>query len=782
MQKLRHAIARNPLAFLALAVALGIIGMDAVDSMRWCWWLLGAALATAAWAWAQPSAWRLGLAAALSFAFIHACQLDATRFHPLRSVAPPGQKVDVIARGYFTRAPMTPETLEGRGKQESRFVADSVDVPYRDRYFTGHTELRVRFIDRSFIPDGGRYELRGSLRLPQPAANPGLYDPQMGAQRRGFVAEITAREIHPEGPRDFSLRLWLFTLAERSRHWIEKALALGLENDDGPRVLIQTMALGTTETGSEELQEPFRNSGTLHVFAVSGLHVSMLALIGTLILQPMGLGRRKMIFVLVPLVIAYAFVTGWRPSSARAAMMACAMLCGPLIDRRSRPVNSLGACALILLVFDTQQLFQAAFQLSFGVVWAITALYRSAAKPFARFASYDPFFPPQLASTWQRGCMWVRREMVSIFAVTLVATAASFPIMLKEFHSVTPVGLVANCVLVPLAFISLLTVVLSLITAALGFATAQLLFNNANWLLVKIMTASAAWFANLPGGNFCVPFGNAPKLAPVTLSALAMPPGEGAQLLESSGQHWMLDVGSASHENQTVLPFLHHEGINRLDGVILSHADAEHIGAIKDIASRFRPPLVMASLLEPWHRDSSASAMRQAFSTSTFDASIVVKVQAGDKFPIGQAKVQVLYPTARDQYIKADDRSIVARIDCGQMRVLWCNDAGFITEKLLLERYAANDLACQVIIRNQHASDLSALPEFLLAVNPKLIVTSNAPGIVEQRIPEHLATFCKEHRVPLFDQSETGMVKLEIWPDHLEAKAWLINESASIQP
>ena len=782
MQKLRHAIARNPLAFVAVAAAMGIIVADAASSLFWKPWLLALAFGFGIWTWRNPATWRLMLASSLAFAFVHECRLEATRFHPLRGVLPAGQRVEVIASGHFTRAPMTIETLETETKHEARFTADQVEVPSRDRVIGGLTELRIKFKDATFIPTGGRYEIHGMLSLPAPAANPGLYNPQKGAERQGYVADLLAREITAAGPPSFSLRLWLLNIAERSRHWIEAALALGIENDDAPRTLIQTMALGTNETGSAKLQEPFRNSGTLHVFAVSGLHVSMLAWIGVMLLRPFGLGRNRMIMILIPMVIGYAFVTGWRPSAARAALMCCIMLGASLIDRRSRPINSLGGCALLLLGGDTQELFQAGFQLSFGVVWAITAGARLVAKPLDRFASFDPFFPPQLASPWQKFHLWARREVISIFAVSAVATAASFPIMLTEFHSVTPVGILANCVLVPLAFVSLFTLVLSLIAAGTGFGFGQLLLNNTNWLLVKWMTASAAWFATLPWANFSVPYGNVPKLAPVTMSVLAMPPGEAAQMLESGGQHWMLDVGGASHELFTVLPFLHHEGINSLDGVILSHADAEHVGALEDLIPRFHPPLIMTSLHEPWRLDSSITLMRKAFGGHALDSSIAVKLQAGDKVPIGQARIHILYPTATDLYNKADDRALVARIECGKMRVLWCNDAGFITEKHLLSRLSSKDLASHVMIRNQHASDLSALPEFLAAVKPRLIITSNAPAIAEQRMPEHLAPYCDEHGIRLFDQAETGMVKLEIWPDRLETKTWLSNATVSIFP
>ncbi len=782
MRTLRHVVARNPLAFTAVAAMTGIAAADAVAEPRLRAWCLALGLGFGCWALLKPATWRLLLCAVSGFAFIHLCRLDATRFHPLHAVLTPGQKVEAIASGAFLRAPMTVEGIDATGRRQATFQARSLQLPTLNASFDGITELRVRLADPLFIPSGGSYELHGTLTLPAASPNPSLYDPAKGAERQGFVADLSVREIIPEGTAKFSLRLWLLAIAERSRHWIEATLAAGIETEEKPRILIQTMALGTNEPGSAALQEPFRNSGTLHVFAVSGLHVSMLALIGWMILRLTGMGKQRAVLILIPLVVGYAFITGWKPSAARAAMMSCALLCAPFFDRKSRPVNALGGCALVLLGFDTQQLFQAGFQLSFGVVWAIASFTRPATRPLEKFASLDPFLPVQLATAWQRFGVWARREMIAIFVVSVIATLASLPIMLAEFHNVAPVGIIANCVLVPLSFISLLTVVLSLIAGGLHCVTAQVLFNNANWLFVKTMTVCAAWFASLPAACFNVSWQGTSKPPPAILNVLAMPPGEAAQMLESNGQRWLLDCGGARHEPFTLLPFLRNEGVNKLNGVILSHGDADHIGAMTDLMERFSPQVVMTSLHEPWRLDSRITLMHKLFSSHALDAARTLKLQAGDVLPLGAVRLRVLYPSAADLYNKADDRALVAVIECGKMRVLWCNDAGFITEKHLIARFPARDLHCQVLVRNQHASDYSALAEFLSVVNPRLIISSDAPGITEQRMPDSLKQYCASHHVTLFNQAESGMARLELWQDHLEAKAWLTGFSVSIQP
>ncbi|MEZ5302109.1 MAG: ComEC/Rec2 family competence protein [Verrucomicrobiales bacterium] len=73
------------------------------------------------------------------------------------------------------------------------------------------------------------------------------------------------------------------------------------------------MALGESSGAPEEVEEAFRASGSLHVFAVSGLHVGIFGLIAWLFILPMRLPRRWAVLALIPCLFGYAFITGWRP-------------------------------------------------------------------------------------------------------------------------------------------------------------------------------------------------------------------------------------------------------------------------------------------------------------------------------------------------------------------------------------------------------------------------------------------------------------------------------------
>lgn len=767
-------LVRNPLALVALAAMAGI----ALVELGW-----GAGIGILAslmlvWTLWRPCLWRLLVAGGLVYGAVHQAGLAETTEHPLRDILKPGQRVSAVVRGEFQRVALNEDGAPGR--QRTILHATEVLLPTRRIKITGVTGLRVWMDPSSKALVGGIYELRGSLSLVQRPWNPALFDPVQTALRQGIVGELGPDQIRCLHPH-FSLQLALLHVAADCRQWIARQLALGIEDQEMPRTLVTTMALGTAESDATDLEEPFRNSGTLHVFAVSGLHVGLLAAIGWTFLRCTGLRRGRATAVLIPLLFGYAFITGWVPSAARAAFMAAIMLAGPLLNRQSRLLNSLGAAALILLAFDSLQLFQVGFQLSFGVLAAIAVGARWLARPLEPLTELDPFLPPSLANWRQNFSVNIRRHGASLLTTSTAAWIGSVPLMIHHFHTCTPVSVLANGLLVPLSFLSLLTVALSLLAALCQLSWIQICFNHANWLWAHLMLASASGFSALPGSHFPLSPSSLRPAPVATLSVLSMPPGEGTQVLSTAGQTWLLDCGGVQHHRRNLLPFLRREDVAKIDGLVLSHADADHTGSAVKLVGSWGGPRVLTGPHEPWRLDSRATALWQLHQAQTSAGRSIEALRAGDEVQLGQVRMLVLYPAAEDKHDKADDRALVARFDCAGFRVLWCNDAGFVAEKAMLERWPRDELRCHVLLRNQHASDWSALTEFFVAAQPQAVVTSNSPTIATEHMPEHLMSYCQQKGVHLFDQNVCGMVRLVMEPDALQISSWLTDESLTLR-
>ncbi len=775
MQALRVAVAKNPLAALALVALAGILFADYSLWLRLPRVNLIAALLLGGLSLWRPRFQYLVLASFFSFAFVHTCRLEVTRLHPLHSILKLGQRVSFEAYGSFTRAPMQPEESGDVGRREARFVASKILLPTRNRSVVGETTLRVWLADPSFVPVDGQYKMQGTLYLIAPPWNPGGYNAKVAAERAGIVAECAAKTLQLECGDALGVRLRLLSLAESCREWIAAQVTLGIEAETMPATLITSMALGTSETASAAMQEPFRDSGTLHIFAVSGLHVGLLAIIGWMFLRPLGMPREWGVIILIPCLFGYAFITGWRPSAERSAVMTTMMLLAPVLNRQSRLVNGLGAAALLLWASDTMPTFQAGFQLSFGVLWAIAIGAEYCLNPLRRFTELDPFLPRTIARWSSRLWALLRRQIAAALATSLAAWAGSAPLMCYHFQALSPIAIVANIVLVPLAFVSLFIVALSILCGGLHLGWIQVCLNNANWLVAHAMMWSASGFSSIPGGHFPTPMPDFESRPPFALSVLSLPSGQGAQLLQCSGKNWMLDAGHADSYRRTLAPFLRNSGITQLDGLLLSHADSEHVGGASQLIEHLHPPQLYTSLHEPWAWDSPLTSLQQLLSTSLLTTHKTLT--AGDSLSLGDARLVILYPAPGDLHSLADDRAVIARIDYGPHRLLWCNDAGFIAEKTLLSRLSPSELRCDILLRNQHSADFSALDEFIIAAAPRAIITSNTIGDIEQRLPARLPTLCRRLGIRLYDLSQTGTITVQAWPKSLVVKTWLTAET-----
>ncbi len=768
-----HSWARaNPLLVLTFAAVAGILATE----WGWLQWQHNAAMLIGGAALLLISAVRFGrslpliLGAALVFAFIHHTRLAQTFEHPLRRALT------------HTREPM-PATLRGSLLPEYDSLADGrahalctttfLQLEGAPASITQPTTLLVRLPKGMRFPKAGTYELHGEVSLPRPAPNPGTFNAQEYSLRMGRVARFDATQIRRLG--DSADAWWVAFLhaAERCRQWISIRLTQDLEADPETAAVIRAMALGVSAEADDEIEDAFRDSGTLHVFAVSGLHVALLGVIALLLLRQLGVPRTLTLGLMLLLVFGYAFITGWRPSAARAAFMVAVYTGALWADRHSSMPNNLGLAALLLLSVDTHQLFMPGFQLSFGVLWLSSigsAPLLTWMRPFTRL---DPFLPPELANWQQRAASRCRLWLATTVSVSFAAWLGSLPFILAHFQSVTPVAVIANCVLVPLSFLCLAATCLSLCAAVVHLSGIQILFNNLNWFFAKAMIASAACFAQLPGANFHLPPLSATRsTAPATWRMLHLPFSGAANHLRirgSSSTDWLFDTGDEASFRRILRPYLYSSGIDSLNGVFLSHNDTRHIGATVQVARTFASPPLYCSTQEPGPLDLKRSPLRLLAASA--HAPLLHPLRSGDPFPLSadpafKIEARVLHPSSAIQNARSDDRAMVLMLTLGPWRVLWMSDAGWPTEKLLCT--SATDLHCDILIRSQHQHDPAITEEFLLKAAPRAILCGNSGAL-----PMSLHQYADQHHIPLLHTETDGSIELHFEPGMIRVTPYL---------
>ncbi len=771
----------NPLTVFGLAAVAGVILAD-WSSVRLNFWLMAAVVLTLWFGWRRRT--MLGWVPLVFAAFmtLHGWHLKQTFFHPLHEqlLALPDRPNPV-----GMKARLFPWT-EGAELDESSAIGEVMELRWgrAGMYRVTSAQVKVRLPDGWQLTEPGVYEIEGLLTLLRSPQNPGQFDAAGYGLRMGRVALLQADGVKLLKPEPWSLSFHLLHWAETSRQWMSRALARGIETEEQATAVLLAMALGASDAAGEDIEDAFRNSGTLHIFAVSGLHVVMLAGVAAFVLRWLGVGKSRAVAWLILIVFGYAYITGWRPSAARAAFMIALVLIAPWWNRKSSVQNSLGAAVLLLLAYDTHQLFQPGFQLSFAVLWAIAFFASPMLTNLNPWTELDPFLPPQLASRRQRIAAWARQSLASLACVSLAAWIGSLPLTLGHFRTVTPVGLVANLLLVPISGFSITASCVSVCCAAVGFNSGQVLANIVNAWLARLMVLLATWFSSLPLANFTLDLRFEKEPPPLEFRVFHVSGGGAISHLRAGDTQWLIDTGNVHAWRGVLRPFFRNRGINHLDGVILTHSDIAHVGAA-ELAHEFGAPRLHTSVHEPWSLETSFSSINRLAQKVPVDSrgwhrhrmDDVIDIQPGGLAP---ASATVLYPMLSDLSEKADDRGLVLMMRLGRLRVLWLGDTGFITEKKLLERRVP--LACDILIRGQHSADISGLTELLIAAHPQVVISSNDSRFPEQTLPQRVRDFCTAHKIQLFDLEVSGSVNIGVTQAGAEVSAFRIGQEIIITP
>lgn len=689
----------------------------------------------------------------------HHERLSGIARFPLASALASGQIVEISGEGWVADTVVPGVRSAATTLQLDKIVVGSIEMPCDHRTPTWIQK------PTEGLSYGSRVQFTGRLLALEGPSGPGGFNAKdFYFRQSGSLAKLEIRDGDIFAILPGTSGSELVSFARHLRSKLEAGLLAGIPKADEPYArLIAAMALGARENSPEELEELFRISGTLHLFAVSGMHVGVVAglLLGIALL--LRLPRHYAVLVVIPLILFYALLTGLSPSAVRAALMLSAFLAAYALREKPRLLNSLGFACLFILFFDSQQLFLPGFQLSFAVVFFIALLTRGIHTFIARPFLADPFIPKSLVTPLRFSLDKATGALAASFAISLASWIGSFGLLAWHFHSVSMVALVANVFMVPFAGVIISLAALSLAGLGLKLIWITIASNKVNVGIAMALTGLAQFFAAWPGASLNI--GEIGKQTPGshTLRLDVMGDrGEGAMLLSiphapgDTPLHWMIDSGGSRTYRNQVLPLLRSSGLNQLDALILTHGDQGHIGAAPDILSQFRPALLLESVTEnrsPAYPEIAATAKALAIRTIAMDRGHRLTIREG-------ATCTVLSPLSTSPGRLADDRALVLKLNFADRSILLTSDAGFDTEKELLESGA--DLRADVWIRGQHSETPSGLSDFIEAVNPRAVISSHAEFPASERIPEALRKLLSERQIPLFDLAMSGTVTVEI--------------------
>ncbi|MGE5194848.1 MAG: ComEC/Rec2 family competence protein, partial [Deltaproteobacteria bacterium] len=294
---------------------------------------------------------------------------------------------------------------------------------------------------------GDEVEVVGLLARPGGPRNPGAFDFRRYLRSDGLLATVHCSE--PEDVRVVEAGgSWFRRAQARLRIRAEQMLRQKLSDRTAPVGI--ALLLGTRTAIPDEVRTAFTESGTMHILAISGSNVGILAGLLWLVSHVAGFGRRGSVGLILAGVLAYSFVADAQPPVMRAVLMIVATLAGRPWHREGSLVNGLALAALGVLVWNPAHLFDVGAQLSFlavaGLIWA-----PSWSRFLPGIADKSPDPRDQLERPVFR--RWARSGLRTLLTVHVTIAAIwlfTLPLTMARFNIVSPVGFVVNVLLAPL--------------------------------------------------------------------------------------------------------------------------------------------------------------------------------------------------------------------------------------------------------------------------------------------------------------------------------------------
>ena len=632
---------------------------------------------------------------------------------------------------------------------------------------------RVRLRERVWLslppgkapPIGGVLELDAKVELPAGPSSSG-FDQRAWLSRQGIHVVLKAGSWRVVGRRG-----GIGGFGDRLRERLAHDLVPGLTGER--RSLVLGFVLGEDEGLSDGLRQSFRRSGLYHLLAVSGQNVAFLVA-GVLGLAWLcGIPRRLGEVLALTTIAAYTLVVGWQPSVIRAAVAGGLASLAWLAARPRDRWYFLLLGALVLLVWNPRSAFDPGFQLSFAAVIAIFVLV----KPLERLLEKTPL-PAYLRPA---------------IAVSAGCTLMTTPIMFFQFGQVPVYGVLANVAVEPVVpFVLFLGMACVLIAPLAPPAAQALAFLNG--LLAAYIAFCARLVGALPGAQvnraqllkLCLvafflvlwPFllrPRLPRLFVLTLIALIplwgwqnrpcprslpVPPeglrisfldvGQGAAaLIQTADGALLVDAGPPEANVAGQVAGL---GVHRLEALVLSHPQSDHIGGAPDVLRKLEVGLVLDSGIpssDYYEREARREASRRKVPFRP--------AEAGQDFRLGPLHLRILWPRAgSSESGDANESAVVVLVSYGSTDILLPSDAESpVTLPLALQPVELLEVA-------HHGSADDGLPQLLERLQPQIAVISvGRDNDYGHPTPSTLAALATEPGLSVFRTDQDGRVVLE---------------------
>jgi competence protein ComEC len=641
----------------------------------------------------------------------------------------PEQDEKRVRFDFITRDGVYAENLSGTGSAitrdgvyaKSQQEAGAATVVESERQLPAKLRLSWYYPDQP-IKAGQQWLFTVKLKRVHGTMNPGGFDYERwlfteGVGATGYVRTNPKPVLLGRDPLWNNISVWRQAITDRLSNVLSNSPSLAL---------IKALTIGDGNSVTQEQWEVFRKTGTTHLAVISGSHIGLIAgLVYFLALKCWAWTGykawppQKIAALSAGLVaIFYAGLAGFSVPAQRSVVMLSVAMAAIILQRNSRPFNVLSIAMFAVLIVDPLAVLSAGFWLSFLAVAVI--IYTVS------------------------GCLGRLGHVWGVIKINWATSVGLSPLLLLFFQQVSLVAPLANLIAVPV--IGLLVVPLSLLAVIVMFilpAAASQLFYLVDqvlqglwWLLVQLAEMPMASINHAPPSYWALLFvvpGILWLLAPVGIPArwlslvLFLPlvftdakrpetgdihmtlldVGQGLSAVVQTAHHLLVyDTGAKFSEQSdmgqsVLLPFLRSQGIGKIDSLVISHGDNDHIGGAASLMRGIDVGQVLTSV--PQQLSEYAPS----------------KCAAGQSWLWDGVRFTMLAP--QQAFISNNDNSCVLKIQSEHGTVLLTGDIEASAESWLVKTYG-EEMKADVLVAPHHGSKTSSTAEFLQAVQPDYVL------------------------------------------------------------
>ena len=509
----------------------------------------------------------------------------------------------------------------------------------RDEF--GRILIAVQGRSRNLLP-GDRVECMLDWQRISPPTNPGQYDLAEKYRRSGIF--VRGRTDVPTQVKKIGVRSHLRLDRWLSRVVVAADIAFHRFVPYRQATLASALVLGQREQVEWSMQESLLATGTIHMLAISGMHIEMVAISVVVLCIVFRVPRHTMLFTTMAVVVAYSLLCGGNPPVARAAVLVVTLGISRWIGKTTNSLNLLGFAAVAVLLYRPSNWLEIGTQLSFLAVAVLILLKGEASEEAERRDYLDELLIATSHPIW-KAWAYLKTYSFDLLRTSLWVWLLTAPLVLYRFNILSPVAVVLNLLLwIPmlLALLSgLVLLVVGPILPILGYPLGWVCGVNL-WITDRIVQISE----DIPMSHFWLPappfwwvtlyyvvaflliglfgfgkhlrrivflfsvgwiaIGIVPSLdrqfwnwipwnsihASDQLSITFIDVGHGTSVLiqHPNSEVWLYDAGRLGDAQRSYLGIasvLWERRISKIDRLFISHADSDHFNAVSGLSKRF---------------------------------------------------------------------------------------------------------------------------------------------------------------------------------------------------